>query len=34
MMGLDMADFPRIDQIYSACLERDAFQRAMTPMTG
>jgi maleylpyruvate isomerase len=34
MMGLDLADFPRIDHIYSACLERDAFQRAMTPMTG
>ena len=34
MMGLDMADFPRIDDIYSACLERDAFQRAMTPITG
>jgi len=33
-MGFDMAHFPRIDHIYSACLELDAFQRAMMPMTG
>ncbi|MFJ1258269.1 maleylacetoacetate isomerase [Cupriavidus sp. CuC1] len=31
-MGLDMRHFPRIDHIYSACLELDAFQRAMTPI--